>query len=470
MHAPRSRAEATDVRPPGHADRSSRPASTRGELDRLVGGAAPQPARHPRRPPGWPTARTVIRTLRPEAERGRPRSWPTATRGRARRRVHDGGVFAGGRRRAADRTTGSRSPTASEHLRRRRPVPLAADPRRGRPAPDRRGPAREPLEVLGAHVRTLRHARRPGHRHVVRGLGAERARACGSPATSTTGRAGRYPMRSLGSSGVWELFVPDVGDGCRYKFQILGADGVWRDKADPMAFATEVPPGDRVGRLHVRLRVGTTRDWLDQRAPTALARRADVDLRGAPRLVAARACPTASWPTSSSTTCIDTGFTHVEFLPVAEHPFGGSWGYQVSSYYAPTVALRRPGRVPLPRRRAAPGRHRRHRRLGAGALPEGRRARWPASTAPPLYEHARPAPRRAARLGHLRLQLRPQRGAQLPRRERAVLARGVPRRRAAGRRGRLDALPRLLAQGRASGCPTSTAAARTSRRSRSCRR
>ncbi|MET0864753.1 MAG: 1,4-alpha-glucan branching enzyme, partial [Nakamurella sp.] len=50
------------------------------------------------------------------------------------------------------------------------------------------------------------------------------------------------PMRSLGSSGVWELFVPGVGDGTRYKFQILGQDGVWREKADPLAFSSEVPP------------------------------------------------------------------------------------------------------------------------------------------------------------------------------------------------------------------------------------
>ena len=63
-------------------------------------------------------------------------------------------------------------------------------------------------------------------------------------------------MRSLGSSGVWELFVPGVGDGAHYKFQVLGADGTWREKADPMAFATEVPPGQRLGRLHRRARMG----------------------------------------------------------------------------------------------------------------------------------------------------------------------------------------------------------------------
>ena len=57
------------------------------------------------------------------------------------------------------------------------------------------------------------------------------------------GRA--HPMRQLGSSGVWELFVPDVGKGTMYKFEVLGADGVWREKADPLASHTQVPPDDR---------------------------------------------------------------------------------------------------------------------------------------------------------------------------------------------------------------------------------
>ena len=133
------------------------------------------------------------------------------------------------------------------------------------------------------------------------------------------------------------------------------------------------------------------------------------------------------------------------------------------------LALRHARRLPLLRRHLPPARARRDPRLGAGALP-ARRLR-----APPLRRHGalrarRPAPRRAPRLGHADLQLRAPRGAELPDRQRALLARRVPRRRPARRRRRLDALPRLQPERRASGCRTSTAAARTSRPSPSCAR
>ena len=115
----------------------------------------------------------------------------------------------------------------------------------------------------------------------------------------------------------------------------------------------------------------------------------------------------------------------------------------------------------------APARRRRDPRLGAVALPDGRpRAR-------PLRRHAplrarRPAPGLPPRLDVGDLQLRPARGALVPHLQRAVLARPLPRRRAARRRRGVDALPRLLPRGRASGSPTASAAARTSRRSTSC--
>ena len=133
------------------------------------------------------------------------------------------------------------------------------------------------------------------------------------------------------------------------------------------------------------------------------------------------------------------------------------------------LALRRPRRLPLVRRPPPPARPRRDRRLGARALPSRRRRPRP------LRRHAalrvrRPAAGRAPGLGHPRLRPRQARGARLPHRQRPLLARRAAPRRAARRRRRVDALPRLLHGPRASGHPTSTVATRTSKRSRSSRR
>jgi len=96
-------------------------------------------------------------------------------------------------------------------------------------------------DVLGAHVRTYDT---PG------GQVSGTSFAVWAPSARGVRVTGDFdhwsgagtPMRSLGSSGVWELFVPEVGDGTRYKFQILGQDGVGRERADPLAFSSEVPP------------------------------------------------------------------------------------------------------------------------------------------------------------------------------------------------------------------------------------
>ena len=165
---------------------------------------------------------------------------------------------------------------------------------------------------------------------------------------------------------------------------------------------------------------------------------------------------------------VDLGFTHVELLPVMAHPFTGSWGYQVTCYYAPTPRFGSPDDF-----RDFVDRLHEH---GIGVILDWVPAHFPRDDwalarfdGTALYEHADPRAGRPSRLGDARLQLRPPRGAQLPARQRAVLAARVPRRRPPRRRRRVDALPRLLAPAPASGCPTSSAAARISTRSRSCK-
>ena len=165
----------------------------------------------------------------------------------------------------------------------------------------------------------------------------------------------------------------------------------------------------------------------------------------------------------------DLGFTHVELLPVMHHPYSGSWGYQVTGYYATLSTLGSPDdfRYFVEHLHAN----------GIGVLLDWVPAHFPRDEwalarfdGTALYEHA--DPRRGAHpdWGTLVFNLGRVRGAELPARERALLAARVPRRRASGRRGRLDALPRLLTQARASGSRTSSAAARISTRLRSSRR
>ncbi|MER5973854.1 1,4-alpha-glucan branching enzyme [Streptomyces sp. NPDC002055] len=149
-----------------------------------------------------------------------------------------------------------------------------------------------------------------------------------------------FPMRSLGSSGVWELFLPGIGEGTLYKFEITRPDGSRSLRADPMARRTECPPrtASVVAASH--------HTWEDEEW---LRHRADRRVHEAPFSV--YEVHLASWRPGLSYRELaeqlpayvkDLGFTHVELMPVAEHPFGGSWGYQVTSYYAPTARLGTP--------------------------------------------------------------------------------------------------------------------------------
>ncbi|MCT9138798.1 1,4-alpha-glucan branching enzyme [Streptomyces violarus] len=149
-----------------------------------------------------------------------------------------------------------------------------------------------------------------------------------------------HVMRSLGSSGVWELFLPDIGEGELYKFEITRPDGSKTLRADPMARRTEVPPATSSVITSSRYEWGDA-EWLDRRAQTPA--------HEAPFSV--YEVHLASWrPGLTYRQLADQlpgyvknlGFTHVELMPVAEHPFGGSWGYQVTGFYAPTARLGTP--------------------------------------------------------------------------------------------------------------------------------
>ncbi|RKQ33613.1 1,4-alpha-glucan branching protein GlgB [Kocuria tytonis] len=188
-------------------------------------------------------------------------------------------------------------------------------------------------EVLGAHVR-----RYPSALGDVAGVSfavwAPNARAVRVIGDFNGWDGSEHAMRALGSSGVWELFVPGMKSGDTYKYQICGSDGAWRDKADPMAFGTEIPPStaSRVFESDYQFQDA---EWM--------AKRAAGDPHNAPMSV--YEMHIGSWRMGLGYVDLARelveyltwqGFTHVEFMPVAEHPFGGSWGYQVTGYYAPS--------------------------------------------------------------------------------------------------------------------------------------
>ena len=143
-----------------------------------------------------------------------------------------------------------------------------------------------------------------------------------------------HPMIPLGSNGIWEVFAPSVGAGTKYKFAIQGPDWRWVDHADPLAQATEIPP------LTASIVHESKYSWQDD---GWMKTRSEYQSWRAP--ISIYEIHLGSWRPGLSyqqlaveltSYILEQGFTHVELLPVMEHPFGGSWGYQVTSLFAPT--------------------------------------------------------------------------------------------------------------------------------------
>ena len=197
-------------------------------------------------------------------------------------------------------------------------------------------------EVLGAHPRTM-----DGVAGVAFAVWAPNARGVRVVGDFDRWDGRLLPMRSLGGSGVWELFVPDIGPGELYKYEVLGADGKLRIKADPFSFSQQVRP-ETASRVWD---IGSDEGWTDG---AWMADRAARDAYRSP--MAVYEVHLGSWKRNADGSwlgyrqaaerlaehCHRFGFTHVELLPVAEHPFDGSWGYQVTGYYAPTARFGTP--------------------------------------------------------------------------------------------------------------------------------
>jgi 1,4-alpha-glucan branching enzyme len=199
------------------------------------------------------------------------------------------------------------------------------------------GRHRELYERLGAHPSTV-----DGVAGIAFAVWAPAARSVSVVGDFNSWDGRLHAMRSMGSTGVWELFLPDIGAGARYKFEIRTAGGDLRIKADPLAFEAEIPPGT-ASIVSVAAHAWSEADgaWLGTRArrepltgPVSIYevhlgswRRDPADVE---RVLGYR-----ELADELAAYALDLGFTHVELMPVMAHPFSGSWGYQVTSYYAP---------------------------------------------------------------------------------------------------------------------------------------
>ena len=199
------------------------------------------------------------------------------------------------------------------------------------------GSHRRLWQALGAHVTV--HEGSAGTHFAVWAPNASRVAVVGEFNGWDTRR---HPMRVRGASGVWEIFLPGVDEGARYKYALLGPAGEDLPlKADPVGFGGEHPPSNASVVRDISGYGWHDADWMERRAArhgtdapisvyevhlASWRRRSDgraISYREAAEELVAYAC--------------EMGFTHLEFLPLSEHPFDGSWGYQPVGLFAPTI-------------------------------------------------------------------------------------------------------------------------------------
>jgi 1,4-alpha-glucan branching enzyme len=193
-------------------------------------------------------------------------------------------------------------------------------------------------EKLGAHVRTIDAV--AGTHFAVWAPSARRVSVVGD-FNRWDGRVS--PMRHRGSSGVWELFIPELGEGAVYKYEIAGSQGnVLPLKADPYGFAAELRPSNGSVVARIDRHIWADADWMTRRAqdnwlqsPISVYEVHLGSWRRIPeegnRWLSYRELGDQLIPYVK-----DLGYTHIELLPIMEHPYDGSWGYQTLGYFAAT--------------------------------------------------------------------------------------------------------------------------------------
>jgi 1,4-alpha-glucan branching enzyme len=202
----------------------------------------------------------------------------------------------------------------------------------------------EAFNKLGA--RTITHGIRAGVHFAVWAPNARRVSVVGN-FNAWDGRV--HPMRAIKPGGYWEIFIPDLGQGDPYKFEVIGAYGSRVLKADPCGRYFEVPPNTASIVWD-----GSGHDWQDEAWMAARLRSSRPGEAGAHRWLdqpmSVYEVHLGSWQRSPDGRVLtyremaqqlvpyvkDMGFTHIELLPVMEHPYTGSWGYQVIGFFAPT--------------------------------------------------------------------------------------------------------------------------------------
>ncbi|SFH37794.1 1,4-alpha-glucan branching enzyme [Palleronia marisminoris] len=193
--------------------------------------------------------------------------------------------------------------------------------------------------VLGAHI--MEHEGQDGTHFAVWAPNAQRVSVVGG-FNHWDGR--RHAMRLRGATGVWEIFVPNVGEGEAYKYEILGPEGQLQPlKSDPVGFGSQHPPQNSSIVRHIAGYGWKDDDWIAERevrhATTAAMSVYEVHLGSWKRIAEEGNRPLSYKEAAEELVDYvhDMGFTHIELLPVSEYPFDGSWGYQPVGLFAPTI-------------------------------------------------------------------------------------------------------------------------------------